>query len=63
MENIKSYWNQLSEIAEDTGWQLKDACIDSGVSDSTYYRWKTGKFMPSQGSAERIAGYMQQYRR
>ena len=36
---IRSYYDQLLETAEMTGWDLKEACIDSGVADTTFYRW------------------------
>tara|TARA_R100000664_G_C2757240_1_gene145386 strand:+ start:3249 stop:3443 length:195 start_codon:yes stop_codon:yes gene_type:complete len=60
---IYSYYQQLENIAEETGWNLKEACIDAGISDSTYYRWANGSFEPRRKPAERVADYMQRYQR
>ena len=53
---LTSYYEQLENIAVETGWTLKDACIDAGLSDSTYYRWANGSFEPRRQPAERVAG-------
>lgn len=58
---IKSYKEQLVQIATDTGWALKDACIDAGIADSTYYRWNSHSTNPRLKEAETVARYMFTY--
>tara|TARA_R100001082_G_C4348904_1_gene153613 strand:- start:486 stop:680 length:195 start_codon:yes stop_codon:yes gene_type:complete len=60
---LTSYYEQLENIADETGWTLKEACIDAGLSDSTYYRWANGSFEPRRQPAERVADFMLQFRR
>jgi transposase-like protein len=60
---ILDYWEQLVKIAEETGWSLRDACIDAGISDSTFYRWKNQTWSPRKQAAEKVAEYMLTYRR
>ena len=58
---ITSYLDQLKTLAEETGWLLKEACIDSGVADTTYYRWANGTSNPRLKEAKKVASYMQTY--
>ncbi len=60
---IQPYLTQLKEIAETTGWELQDACIDAGIARTTYYRWMSGKMNPRQEQAEKVANYMLGYAR
>tara|TARA_Y100000310_G_scaffold187899_1_gene187875 strand:- start:1396 stop:1593 length:198 start_codon:yes stop_codon:yes gene_type:complete len=59
---IKSYLDQLIELAEETGWKLKEACTDSGISDATFYRWMKGSYSPRHKQAVTVANFMLRYR-
>ena len=52
---IESYLEQLEKIAEETGWNLKEACYDAGIAETTLYRWKGGKTSPSHKTALKLA--------
>ena len=58
----ESYLEQLEKIAEETGWNLKEACYDAGIAETTLYRWKGGKTSPSHKTALKLAEYMATYR-
>jgi transposase len=60
---IKPYLQQLISLSEETGWELRDACIDAGISDSTFYRWINKKNKPRLKEAETVAKYMCTYPR
>tara|TARA_E500000305_G_scaffold33701_3_gene25661 strand:+ start:25240 stop:25425 length:186 start_codon:yes stop_codon:yes gene_type:complete len=60
---IYTYLTQLEEIAENTGWTLKDACVDAGLSDTTFYRWQLGITKPREKQAQIVAEYMTTYAR
>lgn len=56
-----TYLSQLETLATETGWKLKEACIDAGVADTTYYRWVNGTSSPRLKEAKKVALYMQTY--
>tara|TARA_R100001530_G_scaffold54610_1_gene40286 strand:+ start:3497 stop:3691 length:195 start_codon:yes stop_codon:yes gene_type:complete len=58
---IRSYYDQLLETAEMTGWDLKEACIDSGVADTTFYRWVNGQTSPRYKQAQIVSNFMERY--
>tara|TARA_R110002110_G_scaffold87307_16_gene227700 strand:+ start:233 stop:430 length:198 start_codon:yes stop_codon:yes gene_type:complete len=60
---IVTYLDQLNTLCEETGWTLKEACIDSGIRDSTFYRWKNKTHNPRLKEAETVAYHMLTYRR
>ena len=60
---IVTYLDQLRQIAVETGWKLSEACEDSKIAPSTLYRWQRGLSRPSEKAAQKIARYMQTYRR
>jgi hypothetical protein len=60
---IKSYKNQLVDLAKETGWELKDACVDAGIADSTYYRWINSATSPRLKEATQVGNYMCRYSR
>jgi|DEB0MinimDraft_4_1074332.scaffolds.fasta_scaffold118334_1 DNA-binding XRE family transcriptional regulator len=60
---IKTYLQQLKEIAEETGWKLNEACIDAGISETTYYRWAKGNYNPREKQAKKVAEHMVKFRR
>ena len=49
-----SYYRQITDVALTKGVDILKACEKSGVSDSTYYRWREGKTSPQLRTAERI---------
>jgi len=49
-----TYLSQLQALASDAGWRLKDACIDAGIADTTYYRWINGTSNPRLKQAQKI---------
>ncbi|MEK9909141.1 MAG: hypothetical protein VW498_02135 [Candidatus Thalassarchaeaceae archaeon] len=60
---IKTYLEQLQEIAEQTGWDLEEACVDAGVAKTTYWRWTHNKITPRLAKAQQVAEYMLSYAR
>ncbi len=60
---ITSYLDQLNQIADDTGWNLADACVDSGIAVTTYYRWIKKICSPREKQARIVADYMARYAR
>lgn len=60
---LETYLQQLQNIAEITGWNLREACIDSGINESTYYRWNKKITNPRQDQAQKVARFMEQYAR
>ena len=56
-----SYLEQLTTIAEETGWELREAVIDAGFSESSYYRWIKGRTKPQAEQTEAVIGYMLKY--
>jgi len=60
---FKNYLTQLKEIAENTGWELREACMDAGIADTTYYRWIQGTTTPREKQAQTVANYMVTYTR
>jgi predicted DNA-binding transcriptional regulator AlpA len=60
---LHTYLQQLQETAESTGWELREACIDSGVSDTTFYRWQNGTTHPREKQASVVMNYMLTYAR
>ena len=56
---IKSYFVQLAELAASKGADLKDAFIQSGVPDSTYYRVLNGRDLHYR-TALKVAGTLTQ---
>ncbi len=59
---IESYLDQLERIAIETGWDLKEACYDAGIAETTLYRWRGRKTFPSHKTALKLAEYMAKYR-
>jgi transcriptional regulator with XRE-family HTH domain len=49
-----TYLDQLKQLADDAGWKLRDACIDAGIADTTYYRWMNGTSNPRLKQAEKV---------
>jgi hypothetical protein len=60
---INTYYNQLLTISKETGWDLKEACIDAGISDTTYYRWLNKTHSPREKQAQLVAAHMVKFRR
>jgi len=60
---IITYIEQLKTIADETGWDLREACIDSGISDVSYYRWINGTTQARETEVIRVAEYMEMYAR
>ena len=60
---ILTYLSQLKNTANETGWELRDACIDAGLSDTTYYRWNKGTTTPREQEAKKVSSHMLQFRR
>jgi len=54
---------QLKEIADQTGWVLEEACVDSGIASTTYFRWKTGRTQARESEVIKVANYMETYAR
>lgn len=57
---FQPYLAQLESIARETGWDLKQACLDVGVADTTFYRWINRTTKPREKQARAVALYMQQ---
>jgi len=60
---LKSYYDQLLDLADYTGWDLREACIDAGIADTTFYRWLKGLTSPRFKQAQIVAEYMTTYAR
>ena len=60
---LVTYLEQLQNKAEDTGWNLKEACVDAGIAETTFYRWNKKITNPRQDQAQQVAEYMKQYAR
>ena len=58
---IVTYLDQLNTLCEETGWTLKEACIDSGVADTTFYRWVNGQTSPRYKQAQIVSNFMERY--
>jgi predicted transcriptional regulator len=56
---IKSYFVQLAELAASKNADLKEAFIQSGVPDSTYYRVLNGRDLHYR-TALKVAGTLTQ---
>lgn len=52
---IKTYPQQLNEMAESIGIDLKDAFQKAGIPSSTYYRSFKGKRQMTFETAEKVA--------
>lgn len=52
---IKTYPEQLNELAESAGIDLKDAFAKAGIPTSTYYRSVKGKRHMTCETAARVA--------
>lgn len=60
---IVSYFEQLSALANQAGIPLKDAFVQAGVPDSTFYRARAGQDLQArtaQRIAERLASHVDQ---
>lgn len=56
---IKSYFVQLAELAESKNADLKEAFLQAGVPDSTYYRVLNGRDLHYR-TALKVAGTLTQ---
>lgn len=57
-----TYLEQLNTLAEETGWLLREACLDAGIADTTYYRWINGTTSPRLKQAKKVANFMLAYK-
>lgn len=57
---LKTYPEQLSELANQAGIELKDAFIVAGVPSSTYYRSVKGARHLQLETAQKVARAIQQ---
>lgn len=60
---LKTYLEQLKTIADNTGWDLREACADAGIAETTFYRWNKKITNPRQDQAQQVAQYMEKYAR
>tara|TARA_R110000824_G_scaffold120059_5_gene274664 strand:+ start:1790 stop:1975 length:186 start_codon:yes stop_codon:yes gene_type:complete len=60
---LRTYFDQLIDLSETTGWDLRDACIDAGIADTTFYRWRLGITKPREKQAQIVAEFMTTYAR
>ena len=55
---VQSYLIQLTDQATRKGISLKDAFVNAGVADSTFYRARSGSYDLSYGTAAKVAMWM-----
>jgi transcriptional regulator with XRE-family HTH domain len=60
--SMKTYLEQLKTLASDSGWKLKEACIDAGIADTTYYRWMNGTTSPRYKQAQQVENFLLTYK-
>jgi hypothetical protein len=53
-----TYLNQLQTLASDMGYNLKEACLDAGIADTTYYRWINGTTSPRFKQAQKVEEHL-----
>lgn len=54
MKNFTCYLEQLERHAYSMNVPLKDACLNAGIPDSTYYRWINKTTTPSDRVARLV---------
>lgn len=54
---IVSYFSQLATLADARGIDLKQAFLEAGVPDSTYYRARAGLDLHAR-TAQRVASWL-----
>jgi hypothetical protein len=59
MVTFISYFDQMIAIANQNDIDLRLACINAGIKDSTYYRWMNNKTTPNEDSARKVMATMQ----
>ena len=60
---IVTYYEQLKQLATETGWDLKEACLDAKIALTTYHRWTNKNYSPREKQAKAVAEHMLKYRK
>tara|TARA_R110000823_G_scaffold4918_10_gene19651 strand:+ start:850 stop:1044 length:195 start_codon:yes stop_codon:yes gene_type:complete len=55
---VQSYLVQLTAQAQRIGINLKDAFVNAGVADSTYYRAQSGSYDLSYSTAAKVTEWL-----